>query len=106
MTSRRGHACRNIAAFRRASKRRSLLLAGKRQKELLAFVDAVGVGNFRVGLRDAAPRGDAAILCLCNSGKRVAPLNGDLQIGFQARDCGGGDAFMARGGGGGGEESG
>lgn len=67
---------------------RSLLIAAEGQKQLLACVDAVGVRDFGIGLRDAAPRGGAAVGRLCNPRQCVALLNGDLQIGFQARDFG------------------
>jgi hypothetical protein len=55
---------------------------------LLANVDAVRVRNFGISLRDTAPRGGTAVGGSRYLRKRIARLNGDVQIGFQARDFG------------------
>jgi hypothetical protein len=64
---------------------------------LLAFVDAVGVRDFGIGLRDAAPRRGATVRGSRNTRKHVALFNGDLEIGFQAGDFGGHHDFRAGG---------
>ena len=64
---------------------------------MLTFVDAVGVRDFGIRLRDAAPRDGAAVGYPRNARKRVALLNSSLQVGFQAGDSGGYHDFRAGG---------
>lgn len=62
----------------------TLLFAVERKKELLAFVDAVGVRDFRIGLNDAAPGGGFAVLRLGDLCQGIALLDDNFRIRFAA----------------------
>lgn len=75
-----------------------LRITGEGQKQLLAFVDAVGVHNLRIGLRDAVPRCCAAVLGLRDLRQGVALLNGNFRVRFnilQSRSLSGHDNLCA-----------
>ena len=60
----------------------SLLLALEGKQQLLALVDAIGIGNLWIRLRDAAPSGGPAIVRPCDRGKRIALLNANPVVRF------------------------